>query len=122
MVTYLRTVLAVGPKLSQAFAQLLRGNGSILAPHTSLNLSLPGDEPALAGLSPRRKFPFPARREDRFDDWVVGRQFVPDHHHHRIQGFGNLAGAKTRRGSKLVNVRPARRRRRIHTRHRARSG
>jgi hypothetical protein len=43
-----------------------------LASGVSLNLSLLDDEPAFAGLSLRRKFPFPAHGGDRFDDWVVG--------------------------------------------------
>jgi hypothetical protein len=73
-----------GCKLSQAFSQLLRGNGGFLASHTSLKPSLLGDEPAFAGLSLRRKFPFPARGGDRFDDWVVGHQFEPNYLHHPV--------------------------------------
>jgi len=48
----------------------------------SLKLSLLGDEPAFAGLSPRGKFPFPAHGGDRFYDWVIGPQFG--------RGYGSL--------------------------------
>jgi hypothetical protein len=64
-----------GFKPSQAISQFVRGNRGFLASGASLNLSLLGDEPAFAGLSLRRKFPFPAQAGDRFDDWVVGPQF-----------------------------------------------
>ena len=49
----------------------MRGNRGFLASGASLNVSLLGDEPAFAGLSLRRKFPFPAHVGDRFDDWVL---------------------------------------------------
>ena len=74
----------VGLKLSQAFSQLLRGNGGFLAPCPSPNPSLLGDEPAFAGQSLRRKFPFPAQGGDRFDDWVVGHQFESNYLHHPV--------------------------------------
>jgi len=53
----------------------VRGNRGFLASGASLNLSLLGDEPAVARLSLRRKFPFPAQGGDRFDDWVA--PFLP---------------------------------------------
>jgi hypothetical protein len=68
----------LGVKPSQAISQFVRGNRGFLASGASLNLSLLGDEPAFAGLSLRRKFPFPAHGGDRFDDWVVGPQFEPN--------------------------------------------
>jgi hypothetical protein len=58
--------------------QFVRGNRGFLASGASLDLSLLGDEPAFAGLSLPRKFPFPAQCGDRFDDWVVGPQFEPN--------------------------------------------
>jgi hypothetical protein len=65
----------LGFKASQAISQFVRGNRGFLASGASLNLSLPGDEPAVARLSLRRKFPFPAQGGDRFDDWVA--PFLP---------------------------------------------
>jgi hypothetical protein len=56
----------------------MRGNRGFLASGLSLYLSLLGDELAFAGLSLRRKIPFPAHGGDRFDDWVVGPQFEPN--------------------------------------------
>ena len=68
----------LGFKASQAISQFVRENRGFLASGASLNLSLLGDEPAFAGLSLRRKFPFPAHGGDRFDDWVMGPQFEPN--------------------------------------------
>ena len=62
----------------------MRGNRGFLASGASLNLSLLGDEPAFAGPSLRRKFPFPAQGGDRFGDWVVGPQFEPNCLHHSV--------------------------------------
>jgi len=72
----------LGFKASQAISQFVRENRGFLASDASLNLSPRGDELAFAGLSPPRKFPFPARGGDRFDDWVVGHQFEPNCLHH----------------------------------------
>jgi hypothetical protein len=55
------------------------GNRGFLASGVSLNLSLLGDELAFAGLSLRRKIPFPAHGGDRLDDWVVNPQFEPNY-------------------------------------------
>jgi hypothetical protein len=68
-------VLGFGP--SQVISHFARGNRGFLASGASLSVSLLGDEPAFAGLSRRKKFPFPARGGDRFDDWGVGLQFEP---------------------------------------------
>jgi hypothetical protein len=54
---------------------------------SSLDRSLVGDKPAFRRPSPHRRFPFPARRRDWFDDWVVGRQFVPKCLHHPVVGL-----------------------------------
>ena len=62
----------VGLRLSQAFSHLWRGNGGFLALRVSLRPSLSGEKPAFADLSLRRKFPFPAQAETRFDDWGAG--------------------------------------------------
>ena len=74
----------LGFKASQAISQFVREYRGFLASGGSLNPSLLGDEPAFAGLSLRRKFPFPAQGGDRFDDWVVGHQFEPDYLHHPV--------------------------------------
>jgi hypothetical protein len=69
-------VLWFGP--SQVISQFERGNRGFLAFGASLNVSLPGDEPAFAGLSLRGKFPFPAHGGDRFGGWAAGLQFEPN--------------------------------------------
>jgi hypothetical protein len=74
----------LGFRASQAISQFVRENRGFLASGASLNLSLLSDEPAFAGLSPRKKFPFPAQGGDRFDDWVVGHQFEPNCLHHPV--------------------------------------
>jgi hypothetical protein len=58
--------------------------GAFRTPGASLWRSLLGNKPDFARPSLHRKFPFPARGGDRFDDWVVGRQFVPDYLHHPV--------------------------------------
>jgi len=61
--------------------------GAFRTPCASLDWSLLGDKAAFARPSLHRKFPFPARCGDRFDDWVVGRQFVPYYLHHPVLGL-----------------------------------
>jgi hypothetical protein len=79
---WLRHHPVLGFKASQAISQFVRENRGSLTSGASLNLSLLGDEPAFAGLSLRKKFPFPAQGGDRFDDWVAGHQFEPNCLHH----------------------------------------
>ncbi len=65
--------------------------GAFRTPCASLDWSLLGDKAAFARPSLHRKFPFPARCGDRFDDWVVGRQFVPECLHHPVSANRTFA-------------------------------
>jgi len=67
---------------SQAISQFMRGNRGFLA-RVSESVSA-SDESIFAGLSLRRKFPFPALTGDRFDACVVGHQFEPYCLHHPV--------------------------------------
>jgi hypothetical protein len=46
--------------------------------------SLPGHKAGFAHPSLHLKFSFPGLGGDRFDDWVVGRQFEPNYLHHPV--------------------------------------
>jgi hypothetical protein len=75
-------VLGFGP--SQAISQFVRGNRGFFASGESLNSSPLAAGPAFAGLSPLRKFPFPAWAETG-SIWVMGHQFEPYCLHHPLQ-------------------------------------
>jgi hypothetical protein len=77
----------VGLKLPQAFSHLLRGNGGFLHSCASLDWSLLGDSRLLRARLRIANFRSRLGGGDRFDNWVVGRQFVPDCLHHPVSGF-----------------------------------
>jgi hypothetical protein len=72
----------VGLKLRPDYSHLKRQNGGFSYSLRVSGLVFAGDKSAFARPSLHRKFPFPAWGGDRFDDWLVGLQFEPDHLHH----------------------------------------
>jgi hypothetical protein len=80
----------VGLKPSQAFSHFMRGNGAFALP-TRLCVRLCSSKNRI--LRTRlciANFRSRLGGGDRFDDWMVGRQFVPECLHHPVSGFGPL--------------------------------